>query len=475
MAQVSLATPSPSGGSGTAGHNNNYTVTGTGFGSKISPIDGTSLPWGYWDFEDGTQNPVDALSAGSDALVDQNMSVAADSTRGNSTKSLQSADINWASFANGGIVSIVFSFPDQAVGQKQYFSAHRWSERSDYSHTHSGTGATDMDENWKFYRGFPTSGTTYPNTVISQAAESASSCTGGGSRRVSVESSNGATNYTQSAIRLPSSTWMEEEYTLQFNSSDFGTNGTFRLWQDGDLNFDKTDFSEDRSPDATDDLQRQFIQDDPANMTDCGGATVAHDVKYDDAVADYGTYAWARVMLGNASTLTACTQLEYQPATSWSSTSITFKQKWGAISSGSSKYIYVFDSDGTVNSTGRLLATGAGDPPPVLASIDPTTGSRNGGGTITVTGTGFTDGFTVKFGTATPITATFVNSTSGTVTLPAGPESATVDVVVANPDGQTSLLGAAFTYDDAPEIPIYADQDPIVTEGALIMFGVWAP
>jgi hypothetical protein len=469
QASLVVATPNPTGGSGTPGHNLTFTVTGSGFGSKISALDGTSLPWGYWDFEDGTENPVDALSSGNVAIVDQNYSVAS-VARGSSTKLLKSDAINWALFANLGIVSVVFNFPDQDVGQKQYFSAHRWSSQSSYTHTNSNTGAVNMHENWKFYRGFATSGTTYPNTVVSQASESAQSCTGGGGHRVSVESSGGATNFTNSAIRLPSSTWMEEEYIVKFNSVDFGTSGVFRLRQDGQANFDKTDYAEDRSPDTADDLQRQFIQDDPANQNDCGGSTVAHDVELDDLVADYGTYAWARVMLGNASTLAACTALEYQPATSWANGSITFKQKFGQLGTSSNKYIYVFDSNDTVNASGLLLQAGVGNPAPTLSSISVSTANYLGGTASTATGTGFLTGITCSFGPNAATSTTFSSATTLFLVAPPGTSAATVDLVCTNSDEQSATLNGAVAYTRAPEIPISYDDDPIRASGRFSIF-----
>ncbi len=467
VAAPAAAAPNPTSITGTPTHDATITINGTNFGSKISPIDGTSLPWGYWDFEDGTMNPVDALSAGSVALTDQNLTVTVEA-RGSSIRILKSDSINWAEFSNGGIVSVLFNFPDQDVGQKQYFSCHRYSARSDYSHTHSGTGALDMDENWKMYRGFPTSGSTYPNTVMSQAGESASSCTGGGSRRFSVEG-DGASNYTDSDIRLPGPTWMEEEYYFKYNTVDFGTSGILRLRQDGVATFDKTDYAEDRGSFTTDDLQRQFMQDDPANMNDCGGDTVAHVVKYDDCAADYGTYAPARVMLGDASTLAACTTLEYQPAITWSSTAIQVKVKKGGLPASATGYLYVFDSDDVANASGLLAISGAGNPAPTLASISTSSGSSTGNESFSVSGTGFLSGMVISFGSNNASSVVVVSGILATGLTPAGTPATTVNVTVENTDGQEAA-GPTYTYAALPENPIYSDPDPVRDDGSIPTF-----
>ena len=459
------AAPNPTGGSGTPAHDNTYTITGTSFGQKISPIDGSSLPWGYWDFEDGTLNPVDALSAGSVSLTDQNMSVAVEA-RGSSTRLLRSDAINWATFANGGIVSIVLNFPDQDPGSKQYFSVHRYSERSNYSH--AGPNGTAY-ENWKFWRGYPNSGTTYPNTIISQRVTSASTCTGGGGTIFTVEGS-AAVTISASAVRLPASTFMTEEYYIKYNTGDRLTDGIFRIRQDGVANLDKTNYNDDGATATTDDLQRQFIQDDPANLGDCGGATVAHVVKYDDVVADYGPYAPARVMLGDAPTLAACTILEYQPEVGQrTNTSIQVKLKYGSLGTTANKYIYVFDADDTVNANGLLLEAGVGNPAPTVSAINTSSGAAVGGGGFTLTGTGFINA-AVKFGSIDATGVSTVNSTTITGTIPAGTPDTTVDVTVINEDEQEAILSSAYYYGPEPEDPIYVDPNPASEDGNYPLF-----
>jgi hypothetical protein len=68
------------------------------------------------------------------------------------------------------------------------------------------------------------------------------------------------------------------------------------------------------------------------------------------------------------------------------------------------------------------------------------------GKTVTITGTGFQQGTTVLFGAA-PANVQFVNPTTLSVTVPAGPQPGTVvDVVVTVPGSQPLTLTRGFTY-----------------------------
>ena len=82
---------------------------------------------------------------------------------------------------------------------------------------------------------------------------------------------------------------------------------------------------------------------------------------------------WARVMIGNASTLGASTQLEMQIPTAWSENSITVKFNKGSFSTGQTAYLYVINSDNNPNTDGFPVTIGGGDTtPPVISSPLPT-------------------------------------------------------------------------------------------------------
>ena len=84
-------------------------------------------------------------------------------------------------------------------------------------------------------------------------------------------------------------------------------------------------------------------------------------------------------------------------------------------------------------------------PPPAIATVAPATGPTGGGTIVTITGTGFTSGATVSFGTDQATAVNIAGPSSMTATAPAR-AAGSVDLVVANPDGQSSRLTGAFTY-----------------------------
>ena len=87
-------------------------------------------------------------------------------------------------------------------------------------------------------------------------------------------------------------------------------------------------------------------------------------------------------------------------------------------------------------------------PPPVVSSVSPTSGTTGGGTVVSITGSGFASGATVRFG---GVLATGVNVASPTLltaVTPAG--SGTVDVRVTNPDGQVGQVNNAYSYVSSP-------------------------
>lgn len=85
-------------------------------------------------------------------------------------------------------------------------------------------------------------------------------------------------------------------------------------------------------------------------------------------------------------------------------------------------------------------------PPPVVTSVSPTSGSRTGGATVTVTGRNFTGATSVSWGGAS-VAFTVVNDTMITLTAPAGSAGRTIDIVVTTDGGSSPVTSAdRFTY-----------------------------
>ena len=82
--------------------------------------------------------------------------------------------------------------------------------------------------------------------------------------------------------------------------------------------------------------------------------------------------------------------------------------------------------------------------PPIIMTVSPTSGSTAGGTTITITGSGFQTGLAVTLGGERQ-QVEVPNSTSILMTTTAhGPGP--VEVIVANPDGQTATLSGGYSY-----------------------------
>lgn len=92
-------------------------------------------------------------------------------------------------------------------------------------------------------------------------------------------------------------------------------------------------------------------------------------------------------------------------------------------------------------------------PDPVITGISPNVGNMRGGYIVDIFGTDFQKDATVMFG-STPLTlAAYMGPTNVRIKVPASLTTGTVDVTLTNPDGKSSTLVNAFTYqEDIPNI-----------------------
>jgi hypothetical protein len=102
-------------------------------------------------------------------------------------------------------------------------------------------------------------------------------------------------------------------------------------------------------------------------------------------------------------------------------------------------------------------------PAPTVSAVSPNSGTTLGGTSVTLTGTGFVTGATVRFGGTL---ATNVNVTSGTTITATTPAHAAgaVNVVVTNPDNQSATLTNGFTYTSASTLPSFGHVFLLVEE-----------
>ncbi|MCW3018235.1 MAG: cell surface receptor domain protein [Solirubrobacterales bacterium] len=88
---------------------------------------------------------------------------------------------------------------------------------------------------------------------------------------------------------------------------------------------------------------------------------------------------------------------------------------------------------------------------PALSSIAPNNGPAAGGTSVTVSGSGFTAGATVRFGAAAATGVSVLSSGSITATSPAGGGSEPVNVTVTDANGSSAATPRdQFAYDPAP-------------------------
>jgi len=104
---------------------------------------------------------------------------------------------------------------------------------------------------------------------------------------------------------------------------------------------------------------------------------------------------------------------------------------------------------GTLNNGYTFTGPPPPNPAPTVTSITPNSGTTNGGTAVTIAGTGFLTGATVKMGGTSATVLAVVNSTLITATAPPHIAGA-VDVVVTNTDTKTGTLTSGYTYTTAP-------------------------
>lgn len=192
---------------------------------------------------------------------------------------------------------------------------------------------------------------------------------------------------------------------------------------------------------------------------------VAVSVQTDGGIASAGTYTYRNVpVISNVSPdtgpLAGNNSITITGSGLADPVSVTFDGVNGAVTASSDAQITVVAPsrssagavDVVVTTTGGASTTGTGAytylAVPVVGSISPTSGPLAGGTLVTVTGTGFTPGSTVAFGSQPGIGVVFVNATRLTVQSPAGSAGA-VGVSVTTLGG-TSGAASQFTYLAAP-------------------------
>ncbi len=120
--------------------------------------------------------------------------------------------------------------------------------------------------------------------------------------------------------------------------------------------------------------------------------------------------------------------------------------------------VVVRNVDGGIATAAQAFEYTGDQPPqshPVLNLIDPVKGPVSGGTDVTLTGSDFREGCTVKFGTLSAAKVVFVSATEVTATTSAAPKGI-VDVVLTNPDLGQATYPNAFEFVE-PQPPAVID------------------
>jgi len=106
-----------------------------------------------------------------------------------------------------------------------------------------------------------------------------------------------------------------------------------------------------------------------------------------------------------------------------------------------------------------------------IISVSPNTGPTTGGTTVTIAGSSFQNGVTVKFGSRNATNVNVIDSNTIVATSPLGPanEQLQVDVVVTNPDGTSVTLHPGFTYSVPPLQVLTISPTSVSTSGGSVV------
>ncbi|WP_414703827.1 hypothetical protein [Povalibacter sp.] len=202
----------------------------------------------------------------------------------------------------------------------------------------------NMSRNWKPWRIYGANDTMQANAVVmcngtGLSVENGGS--GGGFWWEGGSFSNGQWQHYQVALKASSSAGAADGVVMQYVNGKLVSNHTGVVTRTGSSHWNQIR------------IGHYWAMD---GVSECGSNSGA-DIYLDNVYIDSN---WARVEIGNASTYATSTVREVQIPTSWSANSITLNVNAGGFSTGSTAYIYVVDSSGSVNSSGIPVTIGAG-------------------------------------------------------------------------------------------------------------------
>jgi hypothetical protein len=176
---------------------------------------------------------------------------------------------------------------------------------------------------------------------------------------------NGVETYLNVDARPWFSTGVWHSVQVQYgeNSGVDRADGKMSLWIDGVLRDSATNLVTNVGSDGSAVNKRPYIIGFFDSWPASDAAVSNMYAYYTDIYVDN---TWARVEIGDASTYSSCRHREVQVPTSWGTSSIAIKVNQGSFTSGQTAYLYVVDSNGSVNASGfPVTINGSGTSIPV--------------------------------------------------------------------------------------------------------------
>lgn len=335
---------------GTVSDAGTITLTGGGFGTKANPA-----PWAWQNFE-GTSTVLDLTTNPGD--VDPSLS-REQSYHGTQSLKTQLGYPDGSSETVGRNGYAIYDFPrDMLNGEKGFIRFwQRWSWGINWCYPNNDGAVSDYQiKNWRISSG-PTP-LDSPNIGQNVQSDCNVCCTTDFDPRAWTYRKDGGDTYEAMNYfgpeylpgeAMPDVTWMLWE--IQFRQST-AADGSYDVWMSRDGVAAQTAAYRGLTHLASDPGFTRILL---GNWIDgLGGSTTMY---FDDFYADG---SWARVVLGDASTYSACRIREIQVPVSWSDSAITVSVNQGRFAQGQVCFLYVQNEAGQHSEAGFPIAIGGG-------------------------------------------------------------------------------------------------------------------
>ena len=339
--------------SGTVANGDTVSLSGAGFGAKA-----VAAPWAWDDFESSTtllsltSSPGDVPPSLSREHVYQGLQAL--------KTQLGYADGSSETLGRNGYA--VYNFPRALLnGEKGYIRFwERWSWGVNFCYPDNDGAISDYQiKNWRISSG----GQALDPPNIGQNVQSdCNYCCGDEfePRQWTYRKDGGGTyeamdyfgpEFLPQRFALPNDTWMLWE--IQFQQSTT-TAGSYDVWLSRDGKSARVAAYRGLTHLAADPGFTRILL---GNWIDSIGGSAT--LYFDDFYADG---SWARVVLGDAATFSACSVREIQIPRSWTDSAITLTINQGRFRAGQTAYLYVQNENGQHPETGFPVVIGGGAP-----------------------------------------------------------------------------------------------------------------